>query len=525
MNIRNKIGLLALCVCLIGAFTACSDDDNDFSLYGNKKRGDVFLSLQMETDPSLSTRATGTDYGTKEEKAVVSVHALFYEAAGENSKLLYNFNIEAKTNGEENFNGNHVHSGNQSQFVSKAIDLKKQDYQLVVLVNASDALLSSIGKAEENFPSGYNTLKDLQTAIIGTSAETFYDTDKKSYFLMSNAGGIIYVPQSMLKNRDSEATAAPAYIPVERIVAKVSVHKGFAKDEVEFGGKIGNVSWDVDVTNKQTYLMRQADYLITGVQESGFHNPRNEVYAKDPNFDTNEIFLTDETKKKEHFTLLGLNQTDRYLDWNPTTATTTYYRYVLENTMAKADQNKDKTDPKTYTTQILLKVQITEPKGLKDIHSYYSFEDKTEPEGKQWKVFSHAQAVEWYNGTYPSDMAALKAVLESAQKMENSPFNFNKEGNAEPTEFVTTSLNKLTYHKDGLNVYRIPIMHFGVDDRIKAEEDYGYYGVVRNNIYKIVIKSIKGPGVDSSNEGYVSADITINPWYGREWEEDLKPGE
>lgn len=523
MNIRNKIGLLGVCICMIGAFISCSNDDSDIDPYGRKKRGNVYLSLQMDTDPALSTRATSIDYGSKEERAISSVHALFYEVAGENSKLLYNIPINATTDGEKNIGGTDVHSGNLNSFISTPISLKKQDYQLIILVNATNSLLSSVAKSEEDYQAGCNTLKDIQTAMTGTSAETFYQN--KTNFFMSNAGGIIYIPESALKKKE-DATSFPASIPVERLVARVSVHKGFTSDEVSFGGKIGAVTWGIDIQNRQTYLLRQADYLITGAQESGFHQERNEVYAKDPNFDINAEFLTDETKKKEHFTMLTLTENDKYQNWNPTTSTTTYYQYVLENTMSKDDQNKDKTDPKTYTSQILLKVIITEPKGMQGVNDYYSFEDATESDPtKKWKVFTHAQAVEWYNGTFPSDMVALKEILKKAQDEPGALFNFDKATEKEPTEYVTTSFNKLTYHKGGLNVYRIPIMHFGVDNRIKSEEDYGYYGLVRNNIYKIVIKSIKGPGIDSSNEGYISADITINPWWGREWGEDVKPGE
>lgn len=521
MKIWNIIGLLGLLICLAGVCISCSDDSSSIDPYGRKKRGDVYMAFQLEKDPVfLATRSIEESYGTKKERKVSSVYMLLYAAGGDNSQLLYRIPIAAKTDGDEDFKGLDVAHGDNTYFVSQPVNLKKQDYQLVVLVNPTNDLLASVAKSEEDAGVNCNTLGDLKTAVTNTSASNFYNNEETDFF-MTNAGDVIFVPENRLYKKGNEAVSNPVLVPVERLVAKISVHKGFDSNNATLGGKIGAVTWTIDVSNKHTYLMRQQDYLITGAKESGFHTERKDVYARDPNFNINMEFLSDEAKRKEHFNLFTHKDNAQFIDWN-TTATATNYKYLLENTMSKEDQNNDDTDPKTYTSQVLLKVIITEPKGMPGVNNYYSFYDNTETdEAKRWKIFTHAQAMEWINGTFPSDMAALDNILKQAQELTDSPFNFKKGEDEEPSEYVSTSL--LTYHKDGLNVYRIPIMHFGVDERVTSEENYGYYGIVRNNIYKITIKSIKGPGIDSSNEGYLSADITINPWYGREWEEDLTP--
>lgn len=523
MNSRYNILLLGLLACIGFCLTSCSDEESLIDPYGRKKRGDHYLSFHLNTDPSgLSlTRSVEYSQGTKEERSVGSVYLLIYEAAGLSGNLLYTIPIAAQTDGENDFHGGDVVSGDKTHFISKPVSLERQDYQIVVLVNPSVSLLSSKAKSQEDEGAGCNNLKDMTDALTQAAPEHFYNATGKSNFFMSNAGGVIYISEDNLQKKGDEAISKPVSIPVERLLAKVSVHKGFTGDDVSLGGTIGAVTWGIDLTNKQTYLIRQGDLLIDGQPESGFHANRMDVYAKDPNFNMNSEFIANETKKKEHFNIIDPLKNDDFLAWN-TTNQTEHYRYILENTMSKEDQNNDKADPKSYTTHIVLKVIITKPKGL-DATSYYSYYDETEANANnRWKVFTHEQAVEWFNNSYPIDMAALEPVLIKAQEMENSPFNFKKDEDKAPDKYVTTSF-KLTYHKDGLNIYRIPIMHFGVDDRIKSVEDYGYYGIVRNNIYNITIKSIKGPGIDSSNEGYLSAEINIKPWNYRRWEEDIKP--
>ncbi|MCD8164924.1 MAG: Mfa1 family fimbria major subunit, partial [Bacteroides sp.] len=488
MNIRKKTGLFAYWICPVSLFISCGDANEASGLYDTTKRGNYSLAFQIKTGQAFdATRATDLFDGTKGEKAVSSVYILLYDAAGANSQLLYNIPIKAQTNGEENFHGQDVASGDPNKFISNPIGLKKQDYQLIVLVNPSTRILAEKARSQEDYGAECNTLKEMMDAFRATSANEFYNSNGETNFFMTNAGGVIYISQSQLEEKEQNALLNPVSVPIERILAKISLHNGMTSNQATLGGKIGAITWGIDVANRYTYLVRQSNYLISGAQETGFHPNREEVYAKDPNFNTNAQFISDEAKRKEQFTILSLQDQQAFINCNTSKTDNSYYQYVLENTISRADQNSDNTDPKLYTTQLLVKVIITEPKGMKDVTSYYSFYDSTEQDtGKKWKIFTHEQAVEWYNSTFPSDMVALKEILEQAQDMENSPFNFKDGEDIEPATYVATPF-RLTYHKDGLNIYRIPIEHFGTNDKTKDVEDYGYYGVVRNNVYQIII--------------------------------------
>ncbi len=520
---RKKIGVVGCWICLISLFVSCIHSNDEPNPDDKAKRGNYHLSFQIGIGQTFDyTRTTYISDGTKEERSVSSVHILLYEAVGTNSPLLYNIPLQAQTNGQENFHGQDVASGNQDQFISKPIKLKKQDYQLIVLVNPSPAILSQKARSQEDYGAGRNTLKEIMDAIQDTSADSYYNKNGDTNFFMANAGGVIYISGSQLEEEEQNALLNPVSVPVERMLAKISLHNGMSGSQATLGGKIGAITWGVDITNKASYLVRQPDYLITGAQEIGFHTIREEVYAKDPNFDINSEYVNDETKRKEQFTILSLTDQQAFINCNSSRTDNTYYQYVLENTMSRTDQNNDNTDPKLYTTQLLIKVIITEPAGMTGVNTYYSFYDTTDAD-KRWKIFTHEQAVEWYNGTYPSDMQALEEILQQAQTMTDSPFNFKSGEDQEPTAYVSTSFG-LTYHKDGLNVYRVPVQHFGTNGKNYSATDYGYYGVVRNNIYQVVITSINGPGIESANESYISTEITLNPWFARDWEEDLKPG-
>lgn len=500
---------------------SCSHEEEGPGQNG-KTGNNAYISFSLNTNPGVVTRTT-VDYGTAEERKVSNIYMLLYEEGGVNGKLLLRKEIKA-TNTSGTFTGDDVvyRPGiprNENRFVMKPIELEKQNYQLIILVNPTSTIL---GKAIE----GTSTLSEMLNVMTNTTPD---DYNNANGFFMSNAGGVVQVKVTDIKASEYEAELNPVSVPVERILAKVFVYENKNKKltEVTAGGTIENVTWSLDVTNKQTYLIRNQDKLKGGAYEVGFISNRSSVYAADPNFTGNKNIISNETTRNAHFNILNPLSSTGFLPWNGYQEAVKHYQYILENTVSVEEQNATDVDPLNYMTHVVLKVIIKNPGKNITEDDYYSYSYMNAQNKREWISFTHTQAVEWYNGTFPSDApASLPTSLQEAEAATNSPFAFeiiNQVIPSPPTEFATiaTTTGQVTFHKGGLNIYRIPIMHFGMDG--VSQGDYGYYGVVRNNTYNLIINSIYGPGANTSDEGYLSSEIIINPWFERGWEVDLKP--
>jgi|GEM_PF-2524875 hypothetical protein len=510
-------------------FVSCVDEDNG-STKEPEEAGQGYLSFQFSTNTVNHASRVSTDYGTAEERKVTKLYLLLYERPGSLERLVRREEIKAdNTSGV--FTGDDVVNKpgitpTEHSFVSKPILLgekveDKREYQAVILANPTPEILSKVVV-------GVNKLSDLQAVIANAKAEDFITNDG---IFMTNAGGVKLIYKTDLKTDTGFAEKEPVQIAIERILAKVFVYENRSNKltEATEGGTIESVSWALSSINKQTYLIREQDKLKGGNDyESGFTNDRSLVYARDPNFIGNKNIIGNEQELNKNFTFVDPFGTNGFKPWNENDKKAEYYQYILENTISADEQNDVEIDPASCLTHVILKAVIKNPDKITTGDDYYSFSYYNTQNNLQWKAFTHAQAVEWFNGTYPADMPNLKEAMTEAQTQNGSPFNFkiiNEIIPPAPAGYasVKTTYGQITFHKGGLNIYRIPIQHFGTDGA-KAD-DYGYLGVVRNNTYNIVINSINGPGVGTSDEGYISTRIVVNPWFVRGWEVGLTPVE
>lgn len=508
----------------LSIYSVSSCIDGNVELPGPNSRGEEgYLSFRLHIHSADILSHSSVDYGTVEERKVSNIYMLLYDGGGKTGTLRKKTEIRA-TNTSGTFAGEDVVNRtnilpDESSFVIKAIPLEKKNYQLIMLINPTLAILA---RATENT----STVGDMLTAITETSASDYQTADG---LFMTNAGGLVQIVESQIKEGSILAEEDPIVVPVERIMAKVFVFENRSKKltEVTTGGTIESVNWALDVTNKQTYLVRQQDKLKDGTTESIFITDRSLVYAKDPNFTGNGTIISNEQERNKHFTIIDPLVSTGFQPWNAYNKPTDYYQYILENTVSQADQNAAGVEPSAYLTQVVLKAIIKNPGKVITENDYYSFSYINSQNKSEWKAFTHAQAVEWFNGKYPSDMpASLHQALVEAQTQNGSPFKFQIENQVLPSSpgyyaSTKTTEGQVTFHKAGLNIYRIPIRHFGTED--VAKTDYGYYGVVRNNTYNIIINSINGPGTNTSDEGYISSQIIVNPWFERGWAEDYTP--
>lgn len=452
-----------------------------------------YLSLGISWTDAIHSRAT--EVGLNAERRVNAIYMALFDQA---NQLIYltDFGGADNTTGGV-FSGDSVYNSTSlSGFVSKAICLEKATYQLVVIANPYPVLKSKLTARAIAW-------EDLYDYVItqGNGAGETNLLDLDGGVFMSNARGITTLYPSDFRDSPAEAIATPKEVAIDRILAKILVNKDASFSSPPHG-EVTAFYWRTGNCNRKTYLIRKPDLTLAGTAETAL-SPRDMIYAKDPNFqlneqNTTELYTSADTKP-----------------WNEDPATIeSHYQYVLENTLATETQTDN--NWRQHTTHVVVEATIKySALGTGGELQYYSFVNSA----GEAKVFSHPQAVEWWaNGVaaaqaFPADMVGLKEAIDAC-----SVFSFG-ESSVVPTEYATD--NGITFHKEGRNTYQVPIRHFhltGAADRSR----YGQYGVVRNNVYKLVVTGIKGPGTPTTGEAYIAVDIHVNPWYIREQEEHLQ---
>ena len=304
---------------------------------------------------------------------------------------------------------------------------------------------------------------------------------------------------------------------------------------------------------------------------------RDYLYATDPNFGTSQSksdFIDDAVSfDNSGFVDAFFSTNDPYhlQSWNnvwdddPQNPGTNileerYWKYTYENTADFTVQqwldNVTYGSWSDYMTHIVAYVFIEYPTlktgALGDATGdYFSFNAGTDSDPK-WKVFTIAQAKEWAaNDSYPTDMLGLKALVGHTDQttVTNTPgassyFDGSNSSNTwDPDAFAKPAASaytiagthpitgtpitrhtvladageKIFFHPAGLNIYTAPIKHYLSGSATDLRESvYAHYGVVRNNVYRLNIKSITGPGTPSLAKGFLSVDVTIQPWYVRD---------
>ncbi|MDH6534881.1 hypothetical protein D0T51_07635 [Parabacteroides sp. 52] len=558
-----------LCTLAIGmSFFSCESDllrEKQQPEESSDAERNAYISFDLAVGADRITRAE-TEEGLVKEQKVSSVYLLLFGGAGPEAPLHYCFKLKASTDGSTDFAGEDVlvaettYTGpGKGSFRSKAKPIRKADYQLVVLANLQPGkikpvlpgagvdlktLLDDIASANEG-EVGESILSDnalverykisnlITNAVSGNTPSDFFNASSESEFMMTNANGILFIEGEQLQTSSVHAEAAPFYIHLDRVVAKVLVRRG-GNYQTKKGtlDEIHGLTWGVVRTNRLTYLVRNLNYLsdpfgaannyqsIDKETISSGLNPalsgnalpaRKYTYAIDPNYDAEVSGASDYDSYPA--TMYSWNLSPTCIGQNAGDT----YQYIFENTISLHRQSAD--NWRDYVTQIEVNAFITHPGGL-TATDYYSFKTP----GGEARVFTHTQANMWWiYDMFPAEMDGLSIAIakDEALPVGERQFDFYA---SQPSGAFRNSFG-ITYHPGGLNKYRIPIKHFYVPDITDAETArktvYGHYGVVRNNVYAITIHSITGPG-DGLTDQYISADVTVNPWWVRTWDEEVK---
>lgn len=492
----KKFIYATLAVAAVLLFASCKNDKNQ----PKGEAGDAYVSFtfnlpQDGTRAGVADKTAGEEYeGTADEQAIKAVRVVLYDPASGAAKYAFDYTITG--NGTDAPTGEGLATNGaaatKAKFTTKAKEVVSQDYLMLAIINPSAKVKTATDEGK--------TLREAQAAV-----ETTVDELSANGIMMSNDRGLVKVTPDKMKDAANAAEQAPVAVSVDRILAKVFVG---GKAEVPTGAKFTGIKWQLNTTNKKTFIYRQFGQVVTekdkfAVETAEDHSARFDRYAQDPNF--SGAFVAADFEYQEGTP--DLKGTFGYDDANG--------QYCLENTMDAASQKVQQ------TTSFILSGTWT-PKGFTEGETWYSYQGFTFTTAKMKDYITEANDATKkdkadINGTPLGFKAALKALLAEA----NCPVK------ADGTITESFVSHDIKGYKDGVCYYQSNLIRHFNDDQSSLNMGYGRYGVVRNNIYKINIKSISQPGEptvvndkdkdkdDDPKDVFVSFDVTINPWIVR----------
>ena len=489
---------LALAAVLL--FASCKNDKNQPN---DQEKADAFISFTFNL-PQGGTRAGVADknagdlyVGTEAEQAIKDVRVVLYDPDSKEAKYSFDYNITSNGTAKPTGDGlatNPAQEPTAARFTTKAQGVVNQEYQMLAIVNPTSAVKDATAQGKY--------LADALAAI-----ETTVDNLKANGILMSNEQGLVTVATTQMKATDAEAEQTPVAVNVDRILAKVFV----GGNPTFENGKLTDIKWQLNVTNKKTYIFRQFGKVVKGtefpdeVAKDG--STRFDRYAKDPNF------LASEFNNADFIYLEGTPELTGNFGFNDADG-----QYCLENTMDAPMQKHN------GTTSFILSGTWTpaEHDGITFTagETWYSYQGFT---------FTKAKMVE-YKGIVENaaqndklEIDKTPAGFKAALKAALASMNVDAQGDVA----ASGTFEGIKAYKDGACYYQTNLIRHFNDSQSGKDMGYGRYGVVRNNIYKINISKISQPGEpdvvnekdddenDDPTKVFVAFDITVNPWIVR----------
>ena len=562
VNVKNLFGMAVVATALVGC---SSSDDLATDGKGNENKTEAaYASFKINLPTTTGTRGAGDPEGTPEfvqgeakEYEVKNGTILIFDNSGnfvESAELgTMNPWTDVKTNG--------VTTAAIATVKLEKVSLGENKYKALVLLNNDvDATTKKV-----TLPTTAETYADWSKDASKVSVANYEKTD---YFFMANApmftstttDPTTLVPVANVCASPEEAQAKTATtVYVERGLAKVTMDN-FATDYPISGGtydgdKVVIKNWQLDVTNKSTFPIHQAnlksEWSDIWANARFFDNTssafKRVYWGTDPNY--NGTDYQNLTNCKAAFNMIanadvkGLAGVD-----NP--------QYCLENTFDLDNMMQGQ------TTRVVFKAVYT-PKGFTAPEkTFYKVANNTavwhEADLKQQILTLAINAmkitdlteqekytVDLSKGTNISGVAGQHQIAaeniiftpgtgSTTSKVTTDVVNeINKKLGLSATTGISTYLNGEAY-------YIARIKHFNELTNWTAGSAYGSdndkylgrYGVLRNNWYELSVKTISGLGYpevpevkpnvpDDENDQYINVEVKILDWAKRTQDIDL----
>ena len=520
-------------------------------LYDDGTEGDE-PTVQYVFHYNISTNPTpgdGNDYFIGD--------GLYINGTHYGSLALYNGNIDA------------------TQFITYAQGIERKNYQMLVIVNPTYEASTTAGsnnltvaqmeagteakspidvywRTRKGQPLSLMTDPDVDANHLVPLSHTeisgyggIADNNGSGNFLMTNVQDLIQIAAEDIPVSKTAAHANPFEITVDRMVAKIIVQKESDGSDVTVpsGASVYDVAYLLDRQNRYSHWWRNLNFLKGRsewdsnsdlLEEPGDNSTRDERYAMSPNFgdllggwiySANYFFYEPDNSTS------NLSESDFKALSGPGSAVG---QYLLENAL----------NPNLYTwgddyyTRVLIRANYC-PAGITKGESYYVYNGKAI---SQTQMNTYRSAVETLalnlgaltgssgnytpvDGIFPAtsadEPAGMSGLYYAIFKVEYygliPPATGSDVLSGSRTESFDGSVAYgIGYYYKGINYYAAPIRHFDFSDGSvdnPSADTYGYYGVVRNNIYTVTIRSINGPGSSTpTGSSYISAGVNIQPW-------------
>ena len=587
MKIKHYFGLA-----VIAAMTASCSSNEDLGTAGpgngTNEAGVGYATFTINLPSVSGTRAADAggaemNEGTAEEYAVKSATALIFQKYGSDEGS-YQFveSVDLSTVAadwtDDTKDGITTTS---KKLVAKLTNVDtKNEYCVLVLLNNNKT-----DGVKVPLPTAGQSYNEWNSKILTPSVT---DLAASGDFYMANAPlkgtasptTLVTIDQDNIypTQKAAENGTAAADVYVERGVAKMSVADPTPTDPIKVKDKATKAetestvkfnNWALDITNKKTYAVHNIDGLSVEYDKiwdtdpsNRFIGTNNRVYwGKDPNYNKDELKLTDEAvaKRKDEFNFIT---TTSDINKDFIKGKNTNPVYCLENTFNLANMYQGQ------TTRVIFKATYT-PKDDKG-NSLAETTDGT--------FYTIGNLTTILNKTKLEDAltAAAKSVLPSGYKVEytklktegshvitledikdssDKPLVADKDYSGKTGDQIVAAINTklglkagrpeemvgINTYLNGVTYYIARVKHFGdVLTPWNSGESYGTdnatylgrYGMLRNNWYELQVGNVYGPGYpgvppvdpnqpDDENEKYLSVSVKILSWAKRSQKVDL----
>ena len=583
MKIKHLFGLA-----VIAAMTASCSSNEDLGTAGpgtgTNETGVGYATFTINLPSVSGTRAADAggaemNEGTEEEYAVKSATALIFQKYGSDEGS-YKF-VESVTLPIDGWKDDPTDgiTTTSKKLVAKLTNVDtKNDYSVLILLNNN----KTGGGAKVELPTAGQSYNDWNSKILTPSVT---DLAASGDFYMANAPlkGSADSPATLVpidKNK-IYASEAEANKPTNDCAATVYVERGVAKMTVANPGtitvkdkattkptksQVTFSNWALDITNKKTFAVHNIDGLSSDFStiwntdpSNRFIGTNNRVYwGKDPNYDKNELKLTDEAvaKRKEEFNFITAPSE---INKDFTNTTNTNPVYCLENTFNLANMYQGQTTRVIFKATYTPKDDAGTPLAEQDGTFYTIGNMTTILKEADLKKAVDAAATSVLSGctvdytnlkTEGSHVITLTDIKDPTGKTLVADTVYS--GGMTGAEIVKDINDKLglkagrpeemvginTYLK-GATYYIARVKHFS-SLKWQSGESYGdnndkylgRYGMLRNNWYELNVGNVYGPGYpgvppvdpnqpDDENEKYLSVSVKILSWAKRSDTVDL----
>lgn len=568
VNVKNLFGMAVMATALVG----CSSNDN-LAPDGKDnvgKPGEAYASFTINLPTTTGTRADDPKPGSP---SFAEGDAKEYEVKNGTILIFDNSGkfVESAELGTMNPWTKKTDENGVTTAAAATVQLSKvqigESYQALVLLNNN----TNTAEQKVTLPSDGDSYATWSATAGNAKADKYEKTDG---IFMANAPKYVNATENpttlvtfnnVYASRE-QAQANPATVVyVERGLAKVTMEDfatayTIADGNTYAGDKVEIKNWQLDVTNKSTFPIHQADLYSTwdGIWNTarffdGDNSKFQRVYwGTDPNYSDAQYLDLD--KCKTAFKMIGNDDVKGLAGIaNP--------QYCLENTFNLANMMQGQ------TTRVVFKAVYT-PKTFTSGETFYKVANNT----AVWKGDALAKqiktlAINAMKITDPTEQAKYSVDLSKGSNISGvagqhliQKANITYSGTPADSKVDADVVNEVnaklglseadpTKHKEKVGIstylngeayYIARIKHFNELTPWTAGTAYngdnnaflGRYGVLRNNWYSLSVHSISNLGYpevpevkpnvpDDENDKYINVEVKILDWAKRSQSIDL----